>query len=321
MAINNALKLLKATADPSRLRLLALLASGEATVGELVEVLGQSQPRVSRHLKILSDARLVSHFRDSQWVYYRLDPAVSVAELADRIISLARTRDETIARDQARMTDIGRGRERYAYAAPTGPKRWADTGADRPDEIALGQALAEALADLPGAGLLGDVLDIGVGSGVLLRLLAPRARSAVGLDISKGMRVLARSRLQEAGFGKCTIRAGDMHALQFPDLSFDVVVLDEVLALTDKPQAVLAEAARVLRPAGRLLILDRILPAALRLPSAKARRALFANQLTVMLRELGLKCGRPAWFPGRTLELALISATVAPPRLRTGTDD
>jgi ArsR family transcriptional regulator len=215
---------------------------------------------------------------------------------------------------------IRRARERYALTAPTGPRRWAEPEGDRPDDAALRQALAEALADPAGATPLGDVLDIGVGSGALLRHLASRARSAVGLDISRGMRVLARSRLQEAGLGQCTIRAGDMHALPFADLSFDVVVLDEVLALSNRRSAALAEAARVLRPSGRLLILDRIRPAALRLPSEGSRRALFENQLTVMLRGLGLKSSATVWFAGRSLELALISASTAAPRSRTGTD-
>jgi ubiquinone/menaquinone biosynthesis C-methylase UbiE len=135
------------------------------------------------------------------------------------------------------------------------------------------------------------------------------------------MRVLARSRLRQAGLGRCTIRSGDMHALPFPDLSFDVVVLDEVLSLTDEPQRALAEAVRVVRPAGRLLVVDRIRPAALRLPSGVAGRALFENQLQAMLRGLGLKAASPAWFPGRALEYAWMTATAAAPRLRTGTDE
>lgn len=317
MAINAALTLLKAAADPTRLRLLGLLAAGEATVGELVAVLGQSQPRVSRHLKILTEARLVSHFRDGQWVYYRLDPAPALAEVVERVISLARLRDETIAADQAGMVQIRRGRERYAFAGPTGLPLWVEHAGDRPDGHALLQALADALGPDP----LGDVLDIGVGSGAVLRLLAPRARSAVGLDAARGMRVLARSRLQEAGLAHCTIRAGDMRALPFAEMSFDVVVLDEVLSLGEDPQSALDEAVRVLRPAGRLLVLDRVLPAALRLPAHAAGRALYENQLTVMLREAGLKSTSTVWFPGRSLEYALIAAALAPPRTRTGTHD
>jgi DNA-binding transcriptional ArsR family regulator len=321
MAIADVLKILKATADPSRLRLLALLGTGEATVGELVEVLGQSQPRVSRHLKILSEARLVTHFRDGQWVYYRAEPAGVAGDLVERIVSMARRNDESMAGDRQRMEIVRRARERYAFAEPSGPKRWAEPAGERPDEQALRDALAEALAEPNGAGPLGDVLDVGAGAGALLRQLAPRARSAVGLDISRGMRVLARSRLQEAGVGRWTIRAGDMHALPFADLSFDVVVLDEVLALTDRRPAALAEAVRVLRPAGRLLILDRIRPAALRLPSQEAPRVLFENELTVILGGLGLKSGATVWLPGRTPEIALICATAMGSRLRTGTSE
>jgi SAM-dependent methyltransferase len=317
MPVESALNLLKAAADPSRLRLLALLAQGEATVGELVEVLGQSQPRVSRHLRILTEARLVTRCRDGHWIYNRLDPAASFADVTERIIALVRSGNEVIAGDQARMVAVRRRRERYAFAAPAGPGRWAETAGDRPDEAALEQALDDAL----GRGPLGDVLDIGVGSGAVLRLLAPRATSAVGLDNSRAMRALARSRLQEAGLGRCTIRAGDMHALPFPALAFDVVVLDEVLASAGERERVLAEALRVLRPAGRLLILDRILPAALRLPRRSSRRVLYGNQLQVMLRGLGLRAGPPGWFPGRTPEYALISAAATPHKLRTGTDE
>jgi len=310
MALPAALRLLKALADPSRLRLLALLSAGEATVGELTELLGQSQPRVSRHLRILAEARLVSHFRDGQWVYYRFDPAVASAEVVARITAFAGERDDTIATDRARMHDIRRRREHYAFSAPTGPRRWAEPAGERPAEEALAQALTDAL----GGDDLGDVLDVGVGSGTLLRLLAPRARSAVGLDLARGMRVLARSRLQ--GLANCTVRSGDMHALPFPDLGFDVVLLDEVLTLTAEPQSALAEAVRVLRPAGRLLVLDRIVPAARRLSGVGTRRVLFENQLAVMLREAGLKPSLPAWFPARSPGYALVTAGLAA-RLRS----
>lgn len=308
MTTDGALRFLKAGADPTRLRLLALLSAGEATVGEMVEVLGQSQPRVSRHLRILHAARLVSHFRDGQWVYYRLDPVPALAGILGQVLAFARAGDEGMAADQARMRDIRRQRERYALAAASGPRRWAEPAAGRPAEQALREGLDAALGTQP----IGDVLDIGVGAGALLGLLALRARSAVGLDISRGMRVLARSRLQQAGLAHCTIRAGDMHALAFPDLSFDLVVLDEVLSLSGEPQRVLGEAARVLRPAGRLLVLDRIRPAALRLPGvADAPDGLFENQLAVMLRTAGLRPGNPAWLPARSPEFALLVATVA----------
>jgi ArsR family transcriptional regulator len=317
MPMAQAVSFLKATADPSRLRLLALLASGEATVGELVEVLGQSQPRVSRHLKLLAEAGLVEHFRDGQWVYYRLASDRGSGELLGQVIALTRSGDALLDDDANRMAAIRRRRERYALTSPTGPRRWVEAGPDRPGEDALRQAFDEAL----GAGPLGEVLDVGTGSGLVLRLLGARARHAVGLDAARGMRVLARTRLQEAGLARCTIRAGDMHALPFPDHSFDLVVLDEVLALTDRPARVLAEAVRVLRPAGRLLLLDRILPAVTRLPARPSRQALFENQVNAMLRGLGLRLARRSWLPGRTLEQALFTATLAGQQGRTGTDD
>jgi SAM-dependent methyltransferase len=318
MALDNCLSLLKAAGDPSRLRLLALLTAGEATVGELVEVLGQSQPRVSRHLRILADAQLVRSFRDGHWVYYRLEPAAATAGVVPQLVSLARTREPLLAADQGRMADIRQRRERYAYTAPAGPQHWVEPSAGaRPSDAVLAQALTDAL----GAGPPGDVLDIGVGAGSLLRQLAPRARQAVGLDVSRAMRVLARSRLQGAGLGQATVRAGDMHALPFPDLSYDVVVLDEVLSLSPEPQQALAEAARVLRPAGRLLVLDRIQPAALRLPQAATSRVVIENQLGAMLRAVGLKGGAPNWFPARHPGLAWLTATLAPVAVRSGTDD
>jgi DNA-binding transcriptional ArsR family regulator len=317
MAISKAVTVLKAAADPTRLRLLALLAGGEATVGELVEVLDQSQPRVSRHLKILAEAGLVDHFRDGQWMYYRLFGPQASGELVAELIALGVRGDRAIDADRARMAEVRTRRERYALTAPTGPRHRAEPVPDRPDERALGQALDEAL----GGGFLGDVLDIGVGSGTLLRLLGARARSAVGLDTARGMRVLARARLQAAGVANSTIRVGDMHTLPFGNHAFDVVILDEVLGLTDQPLRALEEATRVLRPSGRLLILDRILPAARRLPGYPAQRCLFENQLAVLLRGLGLRVAHRVWFPGRTLELALFTAAMAQPQLRTGTDE
>jgi ArsR family transcriptional regulator len=305
MAALSALASLKALADPTRLRLLALLDRGEATVGELVEVLGQSQPRVSRHLRILSEAGLVSHFRDGQWMYYCLERSAPAAVLAARTLDLARSGDPLFAADEVRMGSVRRGRERYAFAAASGPLRRAGAAAERPAESMVQQVLDDVLGRAP----LGDVLDVGVGSGALLRLLAARARSAVGVDVARGMRVLARTRLQQAGLGHCaTVRAGDLHALPFADLSFDLVVLDEVLALSPRPQTALAEALRVLRPLGRLLIFDRILPAARRLPGERVRDGLYENQLLVMLRAQGLHCTRPVWFPGRSPDHAVLVA-------------
>jgi DNA-binding transcriptional ArsR family regulator/protein-L-isoaspartate O-methyltransferase len=315
MALDSALDFLKAAADPTRLRLLALLAGGEATVGELVEVLGQSQPRVSRHLRLLTAARLMSHFRDGHWVYYRLAPE-AVESFTRPILDLARAGDAQLADDLARLATLRRRREGAALAMRDGPRPLVAAASGRPAEAVLRAGLEETL----GAGPLGDVLDIGTGSGTVLRLLGARARSAVGIDAARGMRVLARARVQQAGLAHCTIRAGDMHALAWPDHSFDVVVLDEVLGLSPRPADALREALRVLRPAGRLIVLDRVHPAARRLPAPRPAGGLFENQLVAALGGLGLRLTHRAWFPGRTLEHALFAATPAPGIARTGSD-
>jgi ArsR family transcriptional regulator len=304
MALSGAVSLLKAAADPTRLRLLALLAGGEVTVGELVEILRQSQPRVSRHLKLLAESGLVSHFRDGHWVYYQLRPESGSAPLIAQVIALARDADPLVEEDRNRLKQIRRHRERTAHEMPTGPHRLVDTSATRPTELELRASLDEVL----GSGPLGDVLDVGTGSGTILRLLGGRARRAVGVDAARGMRVLARSRVQEAGLAHCTIRAGDAQELPFPDHSFDVVVLDEVLTHMQRPELALPEAFRTLKPSGHLIILDRILPTARRLPKHLPNRGLFENQLSVMLRECGLRLTYRNWFPGRTMEHALFAA-------------
>jgi ArsR family transcriptional regulator len=249
-------------------------------------------------------------------MYYRLAGEAVSLKLMDEILAAARSADTVLNQDRRRMTEVRHRRERYALTAATGPRQWAQPQGDRPSEPALRQALEEAL----GAGPLGEVLDVGTGSGTLLRLVGSRASAAVGLDTSRGMRVLARSRLQQAGLAHCTIRAGDMHALPFPDHAFDVVILDDVLALSRRPLEALGEAVRVLRPAGRVVILDRILPAVRRLPAQSRDGSLFENQLGAMLRGAGLRLTHRTWFPGRSLEHALFTAAVRPAPARTGTD-
>lgn len=307
MTLSTTIALLKAASDPTRLRLLGLLSAGESTVGELVEVLGHSQPRVSRHLKLLAGAGLVSHFRDGHWVYYRLRPDSAAFALVAQAIELARAGDKLVKDDLARLARMRRQRERTAHAMPSGPRRLAYHAGGRPAESALKAALEEVL----GRGQIGDLLDVGTGSGTVLRLLGSRARTAVGIDAARGMRLLARSRVQEAGLPNCTIRDGDVRELPFADLSFDVVVLDEVMALLPQPALALSEALRTLKPAGRLLILDRILPAVRRLPGNVPERILFENQLTVILRGHGLQLTHRIWFPGKTMEHALFAARSA----------
>jgi ArsR family transcriptional regulator len=321
MELDRALLQLEAAAEPSRLRLLALLLPGEATVGDLVTVLGQSQPRVSRHLRLLADAGLLESFREGRSIYYRLADAVRNDGIGDYLAALLRGPDPVVNQDRERMAQSRRERERDALRRGARSIR-ASAGGALPAEHALAELLDVVLGKLP----LGDVLDVGVGAGSFLQLLVPRARRLVGVDSSGHMRQLARSRLYGPGRARWTIRDADARTLPFAAGEFDLVILDEVLGPGAQPELILAEARRVLGTQGRLLILDRILPVVRRLPAAPARGELSERQLGVLLRAAGFSVLSRQWLPGRAPDRALFLAVMneaanAPQGARTGTDD
>lgn len=316
MSLDAAIQTLKAAGDPTRLRLLALLANGEATVGELQQILEQSQPRVSRHLRLLDEAGLVTKFRDGQWIYYQLVPGATGRDLVQTLIDQAGQGDATLHADVDALARVKRDRERDAFASID--RRAAFGGAfngGRPDVELFTAALDEVLGDGP----LGDVLDVGSGAGNLLCALGARARQVVGVDVSRRMRLLARSRAHQFGIANCTVRDGSLHELPFAAESFDLVVLDEVLGATGDRLAGLREARRVLRRDGRFVIVDRIRPVARHLTN-DGDTTLTENQLTAELSELGYRIATRNWLPGRVMEYALLLAVPAANQLRTGTD-
>jgi ubiquinone/menaquinone biosynthesis C-methylase UbiE/DNA-binding transcriptional ArsR family regulator len=240
--MNRALEAFKAVAEPTRLRLLALCARGELTVSEVTEVLGQSQPRVSRHLKVLCGAGLLDRFREQNWVYYRIPLGGPGAEFARGLLRLLPGDDPLLRLDRERLERILAQRAQklrsLGEAVPT------PAGVDA------------RIVDLMGGEALGDLLDIGTGTGRMLRLLGVSADTAVGIDISREMLVLARSNLYAAGLDHLSVRQGNMYQLRFADASFDTVTIDQVLYQAEQPAEVLREAARVLRPGGRLLLVE-----------------------------------------------------------------
>jgi len=243
---------LRAAAEPTRLRLLTLCARNELTVSELTTIVGQSQPRVSRHLKLLCDGGLLERFREGNWVFYRLArrPDRSVAE---RLTELVPSDDATILRDRERLAAIEREREQSAAAYFTqNAHQWA---AIRGLHVAEGEVEAKLLDFVPGEAL-GDLLDIGTGTGRMLEIFGPRVNRAVGLDQSRDMLAVARVNLERAQLRNCTVRHGDMYALPFASPSFDLVLLHQVLHFAERPAEAVGEAARVLRPGGKLLIVD-----------------------------------------------------------------
>ncbi|MDB5361390.1 MAG: putative methyltransferase [Rhodospirillales bacterium] len=243
---------LRAVAEPTRLRLLALCSENELTVTELTTILGQSQPRVSRHLKLLCEGGLLERFREGNWVFYRL-ARLGGRKLAERLASLLPTDDPVILRDRARLGEIERERARAAGAYfAQNAHQWGAIRSLHVDERDVEAALADCLGGRP----VRDLLDIGTGTGRMLELFGRQVERAVGVDRSRDMLAVARVNLERAMLRNCTVRLGEMYALPFTTPSFDLVILHQVLHFAERPAEAVAEAARVLRPGGRLLIVD-----------------------------------------------------------------
>ena len=241
---------LRATAEPTRLRLLALCARGALCVTDLCAALGQSQPRLSRHLKLLVEAGLLERMPEGPNVYFSLSAR---AGLAHAILARLPEDDPLLAADRRVAARLGAERARAASEA------FRSAGADWDEMRALGLPApaieAALLRALPPR--IGRLLDIGAGTGQLLELVADRCGTALGVDASRDMLALARGRLAERGLAsRCAVRQADMYRLPFPDASFDAVTLQMVLHYAEDPAAALAEAARVLSPEGVLLVLD-----------------------------------------------------------------
>lgn len=234
------LQALKALADPVRLRLVALCRRGECSVSELARVTDVSQPRVSQQLRQLCEAGLLERFRDGRRVFYRVPSGSGAAASRRRRLLALLPEDDGAMQDDARRLQ----RLRASDCAATGDSADAD------------RAIHRAVLDLTVTAPVGDLLDIGCGRGRMLKLLASRARRAVGVDIDADARQLARAELLLAGLPNCSLRQGDMHRLPFRDGEFDTVILDDVLVGARDPVRALGEAKRLLRAGGRLLLLQ-----------------------------------------------------------------
>src|SRR5437660_7241187 len=244
---------LRAVAEPTRLRLVVLCARGELTVSELTQILGQSQPRVSRHLKLLCEAGLLDRFREGSWVFYRLSQAGPASALARQLVAACDDAHPTIALDLQRLSAIKRQRADLASAYfRENADQWHRIRSLYIDEREVEAALVEIIASADPR----DLLDIGTGTGRMLEILAPRVEHALGSDQSREMLSIARVNLARAGLGTGSVRLGDMYQLSVPDASFDAVVIHQVLHYADRPAAAIAEAARVLRSNGILVLVD-----------------------------------------------------------------
>ena len=244
---------LRAAGEPTRLRVLALLQREELAVLELGRVLGQSQPRVSRHLKLLTEAGLVERFADGAWAFYRLAAAEPAHGFTVDLLARVRADDPLFAADREALAAVRAERRTQAadyFAANAG--RWDGLRSLHTDEAEVEAAVLRAA----GPGPFRRLVDLGTGTGRMLRLLAPRARTAVGLDLSGSMLNIARSQIEAASLPHVELRHGDIFATGLPDACADLVVVHQVLHYLADPAAALAEAARLLAPGGRLLLAD-----------------------------------------------------------------
>ena len=245
--------MLKAAGEDTRLRLLALLAEAELTVTELTEILRQSQPRISRHLRLLAESRLVVRFREGSWAFFRLPEHGDKAELARTLAALLDPDDRVMARDRERLAAVRAARATAAQAYfREHAAEWHRIRRLHAADAAVEAEIQQALADRP----FRSLLDLGTGTGRMLELLGPGLERGLGIDLSLDMLALARARLDRAGLRHCSVRHGDIYDLALPRDSFDVVIVHQVLHYLDDGARALREAARVLRPQGRLLVID-----------------------------------------------------------------
>ena len=252
-----ALDIFRALADATRLRIVALLRSMELSVGELAQVLGQSQPRVSRHVKILCDARLVERRKEGSWVFVVLGEAARVAPVLAALDAWGEP-DHWATADIARLAAVRA--DRAAAAANWFENHAGEWDAIRSLHVADSEveaAIAAVLGVGEGQGAsLGRLIDIGTGTGRMLELFAARADTALGIDRSSEMLRLARAKLSERGLAKAELRQADLYALPIGDGTADCAILHHVLHFAEAPGAAIGEAARVLGAGGRLLIAD-----------------------------------------------------------------
>jgi ArsR family transcriptional regulator len=243
----------QALADPTRLRVVALLRIMELSVGELAHILGQSQPRVSRHLKILADAGVLERRKEGSWVFLTLADSEQLEPLFALIDEWAdRSTQDMFASDAARTEGIRAERAEAANRYFTGHADvWDQIRSLHVAESEVERAIDEALGKRP----LGRLVDIGTGTGRMIELFGPRSTQAIGIDRSSEMLRLARVKLEAAGIHS-SLRQGDMYALPLADGSADSVIIHQVLHYAHSPAAAIAEAARVLAPGGTLLIVD-----------------------------------------------------------------
>ncbi|MBX4997548.1 ArsR/SmtB family transcription factor [Rhizobium lentis] len=253
LGLDGLVDVLKAAGEPTRLRLLALLDGGDLTVTDLTEILGQSQPRISRHLKLLGEAELIERYQEGAWAYFRLKQDGKAALLVRALLKHVSENDPTVLRDGERLSAVKRQRAERAQA-------YFSRNAAEWDELrrlhAADEEVDAAVIRLLGSQPIDSLLDLGTGTGRILELLSGLYRRAIGVDASRDMLSVARANLDKSRITKATVRHADILNLPFEGQDFDLVTIHQVLHFFDQPEVAIAEAARMLRPGGRLVVID-----------------------------------------------------------------
>jgi ArsR family transcriptional regulator len=244
---------LKAAADPTRLRILALLSGGEHNVKDLTHILGQSQPRISRHLKLLTEAGLIERAQEGSWAYFHLAGLSDPDGLPRRILAGTDPSDPQLVRDRQRAEAVRREHEASAQAYfETKAADWDTIRALYVEEAKVEAAVARAF---DGRDIV-RLVDLGTGTGRMLQLLAGRYREGLGLDVNRAMLAYARAKLEREGILHAQVRLGDVYNLPLADGWADAVVIHQILHYLTDPGRAIGEAARILAPGGRLVVVD-----------------------------------------------------------------
>jgi ArsR family transcriptional regulator len=279
---------LRAVGEATRLRILALLGRGELTVGELVHILEQSQPRVSRHLKLMGEAGILDRFQEGTQVFYRLADVGVGAKLNDALLTLVADGDKALDADMKALDAIRAERfERAQAYFRSHAEEW-----DQIRSLYVAEAEVEqALQDVQGGKQVKRLLDVGTGTGRILDVFAPLADQALGIDVSRDMLAVARGNLAHKGLENCQVRLGDMYDLGLADDSQDLIIFHQVLHFADDPAKAIREAARALASGGSILIADFAPHTEEYLRDEQAHRRLgFADEeITAMGESAGLK--------------------------------
>ena len=257
MSLDSTLNIFRAIGEETRLRIVALLVRGELTVSELTQILGQSQPRVSRHLKILADAGLVERYREGSWMFYRASEAENdegpVSAIFEAVNDLGQSADRLIARDRDRFAQSREARAKLAAAYfEKNAAEWDQVRRLHLPESDIEARMREVVGDEPVA----SFIDLGTGTGRMLEIFSDLYETGLGFDLSREMLSVARTNLERVGVSNAQVRHGDLFSLPIDSGSADVVCLHQVLHFLAEPGGAVREAARLLKPGGRLLISD-----------------------------------------------------------------